>query len=516
MKRARLVGLMVLLVGMGSLLFGGCTQYLSPTQALDPMGLLEGENGRAKVLIGFSARPVPAQLATLRELGGEVRHVYDLIPAVAADVPGAVVSDLRRALGAVYVEPDSRVSKTDAELEAAWGVKRIGAGVVHDNGFTGAGVIVAILDTGVEYTHPQLSQAFSPPYYGYDFVNGDANPIDDEGHGTHVAGTIAAADDGVGVVGVAPGASLLAYKVLDETGSGYMSWVIAGIDQAVEDDADVINMSLSGSASATLEAACQAAYDQGVVLVASAGNSGNPPGRGDNVEAPAEYPSVIAVSATDDADERPRWSSTGNALELAAPGVDVYSTYLNGGYATGSGTSMSAPHVTGTVALLIGTDTQGVWTPDAVRSALIASAEDLGAPGWDTKYGYGLVNADGACGLEEPPPPPPPPGSMYIAEMDVSLVFAGPWVRVQAGVMIAGEAGAVDGAAVTGHWNGAVGGSVSGTTDASGWVTFRSDKIRNPLPGAIFGFCVDSVTKSDWLYDPDLNQVEECIDVVVP
>jgi subtilisin len=241
MKRAKSVGLVVLFLVIGAVLFG-CTQLFGPQDSLEPMGFSE-ESGRAKVLIGFAERPGDTQLATIRGLGGEIRYVYDLIPVVAAEVPGTVIAELRRAVGARYVEPDGRVFATDAELDNTWGVKRIGAGVVHDEAIYGTDVRVAIIDTGIDYNHDEFLGRYAG---GYDFVNGDSDPLDDEGHGTHVAGTVAAADDDLGVVGVAPEALLLAYKVLDETGSGYWSDVIAGIEQAVADGARVINMSLSG------------------------------------------------------------------------------------------------------------------------------------------------------------------------------------------------------------------------------------------------------------------------------
>jgi len=471
------------------------------------MGFSE-ENGRSRVLIGFAQRPGDAELSTIRGLGGTIRYAYELIPVVAAEVPGAVVAELRRAVGARYVEPDSRVFATDAELDAAWGVKRIGAGVVHDETITGAGVVVAVIDTGIDYNHPEFVGRYDG---GYDFVNSDSDPLDDAGHGTHVAGTVAAADDGVGVVGVAPGAHLLGYKVLDESGSGFVSDVVAAIGQAVTDGAQVINMSLSGGASTSLDLACQQAYGAGVVVVASAGNSGNPPGRGDNVGAPAMYPSVIAVSATDSSDERPRWSSTGEAVELAAPGVSILSTYLGGSYATGSGTSMSAPHVAGTVALLIGS---GVTAPAEIRGKLNSTSEDLGESGWDPKYGYGLVNADSACGFEEPPTPT---GSMHLAEMVSSLVITGPLVRMQAAVRIVDETGSpVEGADVSAQWQDALSGSASGLTGADGWVSFRSDKVRNPEAGTLFTFCVENVAKSDWIYDASANEVGDCTSIGSP
>jgi subtilisin/minor extracellular protease Epr len=188
---------------------------------------------------------------------------------------------------------------------------------------------VAILDTGIDYEHSDLNDNYIG---GYDFANNDLEPMDDNGHGTHCAGIVAAEDNEGGVVGVAPEADLYAVKVLDSVGNGYMM--------------DVISMSFgSNLGSTSLETACDNAYSSGVLVVAAAGNDGNPSGEGDNVDYPARCDSVIAVAATDSNDNRAIWSSTGPDVELAAPGVSIYSTYLGGGYATMSGTSMACPHV---------------------------------------------------------------------------------------------------------------------------------------------------------------------------
>jgi subtilisin family serine protease len=209
---------------------------------------------------------------------------------------------------------------------------------------------------------------------------------DDNGHGTHVAGIIAAEDNNTGVVGVAPGAALYALKVLDRTGSGYVSDVVAAIQWATENDIQVINMSLGGAYDIFLDAACWLAYYyDGLILVAAAGNGGS-------VIYPAAYDSVMAVSATNSADELAWFSSTGLEVELAAPGVDIYSTYKDGGYATKSGTSMASPHVAGTAAL--------VWKAyplllnNDIRTQLQNTAEDIGL--LSTEQGYGLVDADEA------------------------------------------------------------------------------------------------------------------------
>ncbi|MBA7517227.1 hypothetical protein ES705_09280 [subsurface metagenome] len=363
-------------------------EQLSPEKGGPPDGLV-------KVLIGFKEKPGAAQQAMVRGVGGKIKYTYHIVDAIAASIPQKAIDALRKNPNVRYVEPDGLVQALD-ELGDSWGVERIGAGIVHVAGNKGAGVKVAIIDSGIDYTHPDLNDNYAG---GYDFVNDDDDPMDDAGHGTHVAGTVAAEDNGVGVVGVAPAADLYALKALDERGRGYVSDIVAAIQWATDpddepetdDSLDIINMSLGGGASEALEEACQAAYDTDVLLVAAAGNSGNPPGKGDNIIYPAAYESVIAVAATDQNDERARWSSTGPAVELAAPGVGIYSTYIGGGYATYSGTSMASPHVAGVVALMI------IANVSDIRGQLWSTADDLGASGRDSLYGYGLVDADEAA-----------------------------------------------------------------------------------------------------------------------
>lgn len=381
---------------------------------------------RVKVLIGFNSQPGRAEQALVRGVGGRIKYTYHLVPAIAATVPEAAIDGLRRNPNVTHVELDGRVYAIDAELDAAWGVKHIGAGIVHDAGNRGTGIKVAVIDSGIDYTHPDLAANYAD---GWDFVNGDNDPdnsdhdgpMDDYGHGTHVAGTVAALDNEVGVVGVAPEAKLYAVKVLDETGRGYVSDIIAGIQWAAGNNMQVINMSLGGGYSETEEVACQAAYDAGVLVVAAAGNSGNPPGRGDKVIYPAAYDTVIAVAATDQSDERATWSSTGPAVELAAPGVSVFSTWndsdspydpqptydidADGWYKEASGTSMASPHVAGTAALVLAANPG--WSNEQVRTQLQTTADDLGAKGWDAWYGFGLVDAYEAAAPSGPGNEPP-------------------------------------------------------------------------------------------------------------
>jgi len=350
---------------------------------------------KADVLIGFDRQPGPAEEAIVGGAGGAIKYTYHLVPAIAASVPEAAIERLLKNPKVTRVEPDITVYAIDAELDNAWGVKRIGAGVVHAYN-KGTGVAVAIIDTGVDYTHEDLDANFDLALLGYDFVNSDTDPMDDHGHGTHVAGTVAAEDNDVGVVGVAPEAKLYALKVLGADGSGKYSDVIVALQWSVDNGIQVTNNSYgsSGDPGETVKAAFDNAYAKGVIHVAAAGNSGNPPGQGDNVIYPARWASVIAVGATNLDDERAGWSSTGPDLELAAPGVDINSTLLGGGYGENSGTSMASPHVAGTAALVIAGE--GLTNVE-VRTRLQETADDLGPAGFDTKYGYGLVDADEAA-----------------------------------------------------------------------------------------------------------------------
>ena len=341
------------------------------------------------VIIGFKSTPSQADKAMVRGHGGDIKYSYTLINAIAAKLPEPAIENIQKNPRVTYVEMDGEVHTLDAELDISWGVKRIGAGTVHESGNKGTGVNVAIIDTGIDYTHSDLDDNFGT-LLGYDFANGDSDPMDDNGHGTHCAGIVAAEDDDEGVVGVAPEAYLYAVKVLDSGGSGSLSNVIAGIQWSVDNSMDVISMSFgSDFRSISLKKACDNAYRSGVLLVAAAGNDGYSPGKG-NVDYPARYDSVIAVAATESNDNRASFSSTGPDVELAAPGVDIYST-VPGGYGTKDGTSMACPHVAGTAALAIAAG------EGDVRQRLQDTADDLGDEGKDNLYGYGLVDADEAA-----------------------------------------------------------------------------------------------------------------------
>jgi len=343
---------------------------------------------------------------------GKILHEYQIIPALAVVLPETAAAALARDPAVLRIEPDAVAHIATTELENSWGVDHIDADLTWSAdtgaGVTGAGIDVAVIDTGIDATHPDLAGSVIT---GRSFLNNGSvsdSYDDDNGHGTHVAGTIGARADNNGVVGVAPAVNFYIAKVLDSSGSGYYSDIIAGINWAAGQGVDVINMSLGGTADIqALEDAVIAAYqDEDIVVVAAAGNAGGNV-RKDTVIYPAKYASVIAVAATDSSDIRASFSSTGPAVELSAPGVGILSTIPGGGYASWSGTSMASPHVAGTAALLKAADPTA--TASEIRAMLQQMADDLGTAGRDVLYGYGLVDAHIGSGTVEPPPPDPEP-----------------------------------------------------------------------------------------------------------
>lgn len=368
--------------------------------------LLLGACGQERaVILGFHDEPGSSERALVEGNGGFVSRVFRLIPALAVRLPEEVLADLRQHPNVAYLEEDATVTAVapvaaGLEVEDSWGVTHIGSIALHDQNIRGAGVKVAVLDTGIDYNHPDLDGNFVG---GDNFISLDPDnhdPYDDSwnSHGTHVAGIIAAEQNGEGVVGVAPEASLYAVKVLDGAGFGSVSSLIAGIEWAVANGMDVANMSIEvGMDFASLEQACAAAESAGLLIVAAAGNT-----FGDEIMYPARYDSVIAVTATGKDDSILSFSPVGPETELAAPGDAIYSATASGGYDFRTGTSQAAPHVTGVAALVLSSgfdqDLNGDGRVDQgdVRLQLSETALDLGDPGFDPVYGYGLVSAAAA------------------------------------------------------------------------------------------------------------------------
>ncbi|MFC4076933.1 S8 family peptidase [Salinithrix halophila] len=264
-----------------------------------------------------------------------------------------------------------------------WNIKQVWRGSPYSRG--GKGVRIGVLDTGIDLTHPDLSANIKG---GINLVTPGKLPHDDNGHGTHIAGIIAARDNRLGVVGVAPSASLYAIKVLDKRGMGTLTSLIHGIDWGIDNGMHILNLSLSGgrTVSAGLARAIQAATNRGILVVVAAGNSGNASGSGDTVQVPGRLPSVVAVAALTRKNRRASFSSTGPSLDISAPGVNITSTYTGGRYAIFSGTSQAAPHVTGVAAIF---KQQGL-SAYAIRRRLILRAIPLGPT---RLYGAGLVQS---------------------------------------------------------------------------------------------------------------------------
>ena len=294
----------------------------------------------------------------------------------------------------------------------------VGARYLQDIGVNGSGVTIAILDTGIDKTHPDLDDidnddsTIDPKVileasfidFDRDGIN-DTSPMDDHFHGTHVAGI--AAGNGY-LKGIAPGAYLMNGKVLDKTIGGYTSWIVKGIDWAVSNGANVISMSLGGlpgDSDPLFEEAINAAWENGVMVIASAGNSGPEPG---SISSPGMESRTITVGASDVYNDVTFFSSRGpspNGVvdpDIVAPGRGILSLEPGGQYTIASGTSMSAPAVAGVVALLLSAEPGA--SPDEIRSAMLSTASDMGRHVFI--QGAGLVNASAALEYLQSPQAP--------------------------------------------------------------------------------------------------------------
>jgi subtilisin family serine protease len=393
-------------------------------QAVEPSRFIVEFHGVPAALSGGSARAAgydelfarfrgdlaPREIQTLgtqRVVPSIVHEYRSVFLGAALEIDVAEIPRLRalpyvRAIHpdrAVHVTP-SPASMTTTTVDARTKVNASGLGT------GGAGIVVAVLDTGIDYTHPALGGGYGPGFKvagGYDFINGDDDPMDDNGHGTHVAGTVAA--NAPGLIGVAPDATLLAYKVLSAQGSGATSGIIAAIERSVDpngdgdpsDRVDVINLSLGGPGDAEDPGsrAVDNAVAAGVVVVAAAGNDGGVA----TIGSPGSALHAITVAAVDDDSNVTSFSSRGPSTRLlgfkpdiSAPGFQVVSTKMGGGVVALNGTSMAAPHVAGVAALLRKLNPH--WTPAEVKASITSSATVVA----ETPFarGAGRVNARAA------------------------------------------------------------------------------------------------------------------------
>jgi serine protease len=385
----------------------------------------------------IEATPQQDSLESFSAQAEEAVQLFSVTYDPAAGSPEAVAQMLGADPTVEYAEPDypagitagpvfeaAQLTPNDPYFRYQWNMNAIQAPAAWDRS-RGQGVVVAVIDTGIDFGTPDLGNTQRRP--GYDFINNDPDPTDDQGHGTHVAGTIAqSTNNSLGVAGAAYESILLPIKVLGGNGQGSYEAIIQGIYFAVDQGAKVINMSLAGRAgSQALREAVAHAHSRGVIVVAAAGNSGGA------VEFPAAYDDfVIAVGATRFDNGKAPYSNFGSQIDIVAPGGDTGVDQNNDGFADGilqqtfktpgspytylffEGTSMASPHVAGVAALMAALNPS--LSPAETKSIMMQTALNLGPP---DQFGAGLIQAQAALNAvsgsggvtptTEPPPPPP-------------------------------------------------------------------------------------------------------------
>lgn len=480
-----------------------------------------------------------AEADNAKSNGAEILHVYNhAIKGFAITVTNEqALEGIKKNPNVSYVEQDQIVQAFVQTVPT--GINRMDADLsstLSGDGTGSVSVDIAVIDTGIDLTHPDLRVWNQVTYVWF-----TSNANDDNGHGTHVAGTAAAYDNSAGVVGVAPGARLWAVKVLDYSGSGYLSWIISGIDYvtAHASEIEVANMSLGfqGSTSAG-DQAINNSVAAGVTYVVAAGNS--------STDAssfwPAKNPNVITVSAIADGDGKcgglgfntsygaddtlATFSNYGSVVDIAAPGVQIWSTYLNGGYNTLSGTSMASPHVAGAAALYKANNPGA--TPAAVKTALINSGVPQNSScNTSQNNGYGGFSGDPDSsheplvyvGTVAPPPPVPPDPTLSMHIDDIAMTGQlskkgkNNFCQASATVLLHDQDhNPLSGVSVTGQWSGAYSALLSASTGSNGKVTFSSSSVKGC---GSFTFTVNDAVKSGFTYDSSSN-VETSDSITLP
>lgn len=382
--------------------------------SLAPAALLPvtGDAPRAEAAPGDRTGAIVVQFepdATLAGVGGAIADAETSATASSAPsrlvrlepAPGQSVDDAIASLAAdgnvVFAEPEHVVTlattPNDTYYASQWHYPQINLPQAWDITTGSSSVIIGVIDTGVMLTHPDLdSKITTGDNAGWDFVNNDSNATDDHGHGTFVAGIIAAESNNASwVAGVCWTCQIMPLKALDSAGNGNTFNVAAAIDWARTHGADVVNLSLAASANdLTLQTAVNNAHAAGVVVVAATGNDNA------GVKYPAAYANAIAVGSNNSSGLRSSFSNFGPEIDVMAPGENVVSTILGGGYGAGSGTSFAAPHVAGVAGLMIA---HGITDPATIASRLTATATDMDVAGFDNNTGWGRINAQRAVDL---------------------------------------------------------------------------------------------------------------------
>ncbi|MGQ0535186.1 MAG: S8 family serine peptidase [Methanobacteriota archaeon] len=495
-----IVGIAVLLFVAGPM---GLATGTSDVELGDPLAY----RTPGRFTVGFHAFPVDLEPGDTYQ-GDRVLAVDPTLRFAVVESADPLALSVRLALdeNVRYFHPDPVGSviadfvPNDPRYGAMYGPQQIGAPAAWDTTLGATSVILCTTDTGVRRTHEDLGTARYGG--GFDFVNNDNDPADDQGHGTHVTGTATATtNNALGIAGVA----LTTYKhakVLNAAGSGTWSGVASGIRWCADNGAHVQSASLGGSGGATeLLDAVNYAWNAGVVNVASAGNSGCDP----CVGFPAAYTNEIAVACTTSTKSLCSFSSRGPEVDLAAPGNAIDSTCYtaDNAYCSKSGTSMSAPHVAGAAALLKAAN--AALTNADIRSALETNAEDLGTAGKDNSFGWGLVRPDLSMG---PPLPPPPTSTSHVAGISGSFTHGKANKHdVRCDVSVADQNNAaVSGATVSLTWT-KPGGATSAQQAATGGTGVATFVLGNQRTHGTYTCAVTDITATGYAYDPASNVV---------
>ncbi|MEH7708082.1 S8 family peptidase [Bacillus toyonensis] len=335
--------------------------------------------------------------------GGTIEKIYKYTPTVVSKIPVDSIDSLRKNPNITTVEKDvsvevipdikkeysqkrSSIMNSGAPVLSDWNMERVKISPVHKQGYKGSNIKIGIIDSGIDITHEDIKITD-----GINIIDTNSNYTDEFGHGTRVAGVIAALDNNKGVLGMAPLSKIYAIKVLDSRGKGSISNVISGIEWAIDNKLDIVNLSLQTIINNNaLEEVVKKAHEQGIILVAAAGNKGHN-GIQETITYPAAYKEVISVGAIDENNEKVIFSSVGNRLDLVAPGNNVYTTIPRSFYYVYSGTSIASPHVAGIAALL--KEANPNLTNIEISQILKNTATDLKD---NFYYGNGLVNAEKA------------------------------------------------------------------------------------------------------------------------
>lgn len=348
----------------------------------------DNQSESERVIISFKEE---IDYGLLKEMGAEIHEEFDAISAVSVTLPEeAVIQSASSESSIEYIEENSEVQA--AAQTTTWGYRTIKANTASSLGYTGKGVKIAIIDTGINAKHPDLKVAG-----GISKVENSRHDTDANGHGTHVAGVIGALNNSIGTVGVAPDAQLYSVKVLSADGIGTLEGVVSGIQWAIDQKVDIINMSLTTiNNNQTLLNITKKAYDAGILIVAASGNERENPLYKD-VLFPARFPSVIAVGSVSKLNKLSYFSNYGASQELVAPGENILSSFANSkttsqdDYAILEGTSVASPFVAGTFAQYM--EAYPHLSNNQLRETVKRSAIDLGTKGRDNTYGNGLIQS---------------------------------------------------------------------------------------------------------------------------